>query len=204
MNKEYFDSITPDVIVAAYASKGYELNDEPGKLNIFGIRSNDTLSNQFDDMLGVLYKNNNNEWVLDKYKATTDPGLFWRQNPMNVNGTAILQPGQHKDSFVIGKHQGKYTALTQHKPLPLWRDNNKDDVLDREGKTYTDLAGINIHRATSIAGKQSTQVDKWSAGCQVIAGYKDFENFMSVVNNSAAQHGKVFTYTLFEEDDMGV
>ena len=38
--------------------------------------------------------------------------------------------------------------------------------------------GINIHNA----GASSTQVDKWSAGCQVFSHSADFEEFMRGVN----------------------
>ena len=42
------------------------------------------------------------------------------------------------------------------------------------------LFGINIHRATKWEGKKSTQIDKWSAGCQVIAANDDFKLFMEI------------------------
>jgi hypothetical protein len=51
-------------------------------------------------------------------------------------------------------------------------------------------------------GGKSTQIDKWSAGCQVIAANSDFKLFMEVVNKSAKLYGNSFTYTLVESNDI--
>ena len=64
------------------------------------------------------------------------------------------------------------------------------------------IYGINIHRATAREGGKSTQVDKWSAGCQVIAANDDFKTFMAIVHKSAALYGRSFTYTLIESKDI--
>ena len=58
--------------------------------------------------------------------------------------------------------------------------------------------GINIHKA----GNASKQIDKWSAGCQVIANTDHFNNFMQLVNKAAKIYGDVFTYTLINEEDL--
>ena len=197
-----FSTITTDMVQSAYERNGYVYFVKGDyNLNIFGIRSNDDTSNAFNDLIGVSFKVDG-EWVLKKYSATTDPGTYYRENPMNVNGTAILAPGQHLAAFKIGKHQGKYRALVQNKSLPLYRDNNKNNVLDWNGKTRNEMAGINIHRATANAGGKSVQVDKWSAGCQVIAAYDDFAEFMDIIDKSAAKYGSTFTYTLFTEQQF--
>jgi hypothetical protein len=47
-------------------------------------------------------------------------------NLLNPKGAAILVPGQYCGSHAIGLHQGKYRALRQVKPLPVYRDSNKD------------------------------------------------------------------------------
>ena len=62
------------------------------------------------------------------------------------------------------------------------------------------MFGINIHHA-SYHGT-STQVNKWSAGCQVIASIDDFNTLMSLANKSKKQYGNSFTYTLLDEQDL--
>ena len=65
-----------------------------------------------------------------------------------------------------------------------------------DNNTQTGLYGINIHRATGRAGKTSTRVDKWSAGCQVLNNPKDFARLIDLCKASGL---KEFTYTLLRE-----
>ena len=103
----------------------------------------------------------------------------------------------------IQGNTGRYEALGQQKPVKVYRDNNLDDCYDfDESSIQEGLFGINIHRATKYAGKKSSQIDRWSAGCQVIAAYDDFMEFMQICNNSKDIWGNSFTYTLIESKDL--
>ena len=64
------------------------------------------------------------------------------------------------------------------------------------------LFGINIHRATGRAGKKSSQIDKWSAGCQVIADNDDWHCFLDICQQAREIWGNNFTYTLIESIDI--
>ena len=79
-------------------------------------------------------------------------------------------------------------------------DNNKDAVYDFNPKTIEEgTFGINIHKA----GTHSTQVDNWSAGCQVLANKEDFDTLMKLAHRQISQgYGKLFTYTLINEEDL--
>lgn len=193
---------TPAEVAAVMEAKGYVLFDQEGKgynLNLFGIRTADDDANTFNDQVSVMYLSDG-EWVIFHFPATTDPGLYWRENPMNVEGTAILQPGQYRGSHAPGSHKG-YPALKQVKPVTVWRDDDKDASLDAGAKTQTGLFGINIHRANR--SQKSTQVNKWSAGCQVIADPAHFEFLMDLVGLATARYGPSLTYTLLEDTDFG-
>jgi hypothetical protein len=50
--------------------------------------------------------------------------------------------------------------------------------------------------------RASTQVDKWSAGCQVIADPLHFRMLMEVCGVAANRWGPSFTYTLLTSDDL--
>ncbi len=94
-------------------------------------------------------------------------------------------------------------ALGQKKDVTVYRDNDRDNNYDlNESKTDTGIFGINIHRATAKTGGKSTRVDKWSAGCQVIASYDDFEEFLGVCKKSSLIWGNSFSYTLLESKDI--
>ena len=64
------------------------------------------------------------------------------------------------------------------------------------------MFGINIHRATALEGKKSTYVNKWSAGCQVIAANDDWTKFMKICRKARDIWSNNFTYTLLESDDI--
>lgn len=197
---KFFDKVNNDSVARAYLKMHWPMfTTGDYNLNIFGIRANESVSNAFNDCIGVLYKENN-QWKCQKYEATTDPGLISRTNPVDSRGCAILQDGYHRSVFRMGYHQGKYPALVQVKPLPLWRDNNRDNKLDHTGPTYNEIVGINIHHASNTG--KSKQVDNWSAGCQVIADIKDWNNFWNLIATSSKRFGHVFSYALFTETDF--
>jgi hypothetical protein len=151
--------------------------------------------NVFDDKLCVFYKLGG-VWKFHSWACTTDPGTYYLQNPMNVNGTAIVKPGQYRKSHKLGLHRGAYEAMVQVGALTIWRDQDKDAVLDYGVNEVTATGmGINIHRA----GTASTSVDKWSAGCQVFSKSSDFAEFMALIHKqSEAGLGDTISYSLLE------
>ena len=175
----------------------FEDDSKPFNLNIVGIRTKDESSNAFNDWMVIFWKYAS-QWSSMTFPITTDPGLYWRENPMNVKGTAVLKEGQYRGMWKIAKHQGKYEALCQRKPCTVLRDSNKDGKIDFTGEEDTGLFGINHHRA----GKSSTQVDKWSAGCQVQPNRALYDIEMSIFKASASIWGNSFTYTLIHERDL--
>ena len=195
---------TRDKVQNAVESKGYKwFEGGDYNLNIVGIRNSNTnqkVTNKFDDKITVSYSING-ELKYHEWDATTDPGKHWEQNLMNQSGVAILVPGQYRGSHEIRKHKGKYEALCQKKPVKVYRDKNKDGDYDMlEENIEEGIFGINIHRASATG--TSTQIDKWSAGCQVIANYQNFDKLMELANKAATIWGKSFTYTLIESKDI--
>ena len=197
---------TKDQIKVAVESKGYKwFEGGDYNLNIVGIRNSttyDEITNKFDDCLSISYSVNC-ESKFSCFKCTTDPGIYYSENLLNPDGVAILKPGQYRGAYKTGLHQGKYEALVQKLPVEVYRDDNKDDKYDfNEYSLQEGMFGINIHRATSNPHGESTQVDKWSDGCQVVASYDDFQKLMELVNLSKDIYGNSFTYTLIESKDI--
>ncbi|MCL1123303.1 hypothetical protein [Shewanella surugensis] len=196
--------LSPDVILNAMKLKKYRVFEGELNLNIIGVRSSDHRANTFNDVLCLLYQQKG-KWQLKQYKATTDAGLYFRKQPCNVDGTAVLLPMQHKSCWRLGYHRGQYAALVQRGPMTVLRDNDKDSVIDtsiHHAQLQTGYFGINCHRAS--AQHESTKVDKWSAGCQVFANPKDFDEFMTLCRDSAKTYGPNFSYTLFEQADFQI
>lgn len=186
-------------VESAVKAKGFAwFENGDFNLNIVGFRSpGNTVTNLFDDKLTVTYKENGvvkfHEWTI-----TTDPGKYFMQVKLgNPKGTAKLKSGQYRGVYQIGMHNGKYEALVQTGgKVTAWRDGDKDAIYDEE-KTETGYFGINIHKA----GKSSSKVDNWSAGCQVFKNEADFNEFMEIVRKARKLWGNKFTYTLIDLDE---
>lgn len=200
-------------IRAVLDQKGYAFFDAgPYDMNIIGIRSNESKSNSFDDMLYLIYKDESYQWHIRHYPITTDPGKPWLLNPLpGTGGTAILVPDQYRKAYKIGIHgrshaSGGYVALEQIKPMRYVRDRNRDSVIDF--KLYEDTKNIfvaniktNIHRASKWAVARWVEVH--SAGCQVFQNPAHFDQFLDLCKKQVKHGmGETFTYTLLEQRDF--
>ena len=190
-------------IEQAVKAKGYKwFDDASGKsydVNIVGIRnssSGNSVTNVFDDWLSVSFKVSG-EWKFLIFPCTTDPGKKGVIEYHNSAGVARLVEGQYRSAYRIGKHQGKYEALTQAKPVKVYRDADRNLLYD-SSKTQEGIFGINIHKA----GANSTYVENWSEGCQVFKQSADFDEFMNVCRKASVLHGNSFTYTLITTNDL--
>ena len=202
MNDKLFNKVSKADFSKILVDKGYVyFNKGKYNLNIIGVRRTGTkVTNQFDDDIVVEYIDMYGIKTREVFAATTDPGLSSITNPISSKGCAILAPGQYRSCWKLGYHKGKYEAIVQYKPVKVYRDNNKDKVYDFDSKTIEEgIFGINIHKA----GDNSTIVNGWSAGCQVLARRKDFDKLMKLAHYQISQgHGKLFTYTLINEEDL--
>ncbi|MBI4929887.1 MAG: hypothetical protein HY841_03930 [Bacteroidetes bacterium] len=177
--------------------KKFTLHTRPYELNIVGLRSKSVLANRFDDEIHVFYRTTNGKWNYHIYKATTDPGTYWLENPTEPQGTAILAQGQYADAYEIGLHKGKYKALVQKKPVTILRDYDRNAYLDfLNGTKLTGVFGINIHRA--LAQGKTKFIEKFSAGCQVFENAENFYEFMELCERHRKLYGNNFTYTLID------
>ena len=191
-------------IAKIYDKYNYRFYNGQYNINIFGVRSDDKNIGQFNDVLGIVYEDNQGPQVF-LAQGTTDPGKFYAENFENQSGVAILVPGQYRGAYVLGTHaKGKPTehaALVQDRPVKVFRDRNRDDILDYDWHTVEEgMFGINIHRAS--AHHVLDDIGKWSAGCQVFRSVYDFEDFLNIVKRGSVEYGNRFTYTLFEEVDF--
>jgi len=199
---------TREQIQTTVESKGYKwFHDNRNKgydVNIVGVRNSKTknrVTNAFDDKMTISYKCEVGAWHFHEYDCTTDPGTHWVENLLNPDGVSILKPGQYRGSHKIRLHQGKYEALGQKKPVTVYRDDNLDETYDYDNAS-TGVYGINIHRATAKSSGKSTRVDKWSAGCQVIARNSEWHEFLNICKKARDIHGNSFSYTLIESKDI--
>lgn len=177
-------------------------------INVVGIRSiendsnGDKVNNIFNDQIVVFYKINKN-WVIYRYIATTVPGLYYFKSPMMVDfGTAIMVPGQYKSAYTLGYHYNA-PALVQVGNVSLYRDKNKDSIIDIDEATIQSGSwmGINIHYSWD-----RTTVDNFSAGCQVLGYNPNHSKYIEFLNHFRTAinvgYNNSFTYTLIKEIDI--
>jgi hypothetical protein len=184
-------------LISFFKHFGYAINTRPYELNIVGLRSPIVRSNSFDDDIHVFFKNDKGHWEHYAWKATTDPGTYWLQNPMQPKGTGILAHGNYPKAYRLGMHRGKYLALVQTRPVTVIRDYDRNAVLDfYNGNEETGYFGINIHHAKSTG--TTDKVDRYSAGCQVFADINDFDFFLRLCAKHQQLYGNAFDYTLID------
>lgn len=181
---------------------GYVVYTEPQKLNIVGLRSANTTANTFDDTILVFWYDETKNLNFRAYKASTDPGTYWLNNPMEALGAAILKGGQYVDAWqLIDTVRFGFTTkeFMQVKPVTIIRDYNRDAILDfMNGRETTGLYGINIHTGTTPHNNSIT-VDKWSAGCQVLPIWAEWQEFLQLAGKHKELYGNLFSYTLLDE-----
>lgn len=195
--------ITVQDITKVLGKKGYKIfegDKKPFNLNIVGIRSNDMTPDDFNDLITIFWRYNSH-WSLLKFKATTDPGLYYLNNPIKgTKGTGILKPNQYPGMWEIGKHKGE-EAFVQVKECSVYRDDNRDSSFDMDESTVeTGYFGCNGHNSNNLM--ESIKVGKYSAMCQVWANPHEHAVAMKIANVALEYWNNSFTYTLIEEKDF--
>ena len=194
MSHSFSTSTQAPLVLQRVESLGFVVfKDNNHDINLIAARNLNGRPNKFDDVLHVIFKEDH---LFHHYEfvCTTDPGLYHLHSPSRVAGTAIVKHDQQvRSGFTFGQHKGQYDCLVPTKPIPVWRDHNKDNNLDHQGN-YTSSA-IQIHRAS--AWRRSSLVNKWSAGCIVIADPESFSVFMNLMRLQVkAGLGDMFSLTV--------
>ena len=181
-------------------SKGYVVYEEPNLLNIVSIRSKDDgkITNKFDEIMYVFYKNNKNEWVINEYTITTTPG-FKPKSKQLPKKVAVLTLGQYVDQYKLGFHQNKPDHKCLKFATSIVHRNNKDESYDFASITEKGAFGINIHRSSKNGSSEN--VFNWSEGCQV---FKNSNQFTQFINLCEIQSNikNTFTYTLCRKSEF--
>ena len=193
-------TLSKEVIEQTVEAKGYKWFEE--QLNIVGIRTADKTTNLFNDYVTFSWKDKaTGKWNFIGFEATTDPGLYYLQNPGRVVGTGILVPDQYYNVWQWGMGSNGYNQLLQRgAAVKVYRDKNRDQYLDMDPKTIEEgYFGMNLHRAHATVLQK--WVGKYSAMCQVIRDNAEaWPKVVEIVEKLCPQ--KFYTYTLLVESDF--
>ena len=120
--------------------RGYELKGK--RENTLGV---------YDDLICACIGDS-----VEPFAASTDPGWWYVNHPLNPLGCAKLQAGLWW--YKVGMHRG-HPSFVQAGAMTV-------DRIDPDGRKATQQTGefgINLH-----SGGAEDEVGRWSAGCQVI------------------------------------
>jgi hypothetical protein len=199
-----------DKIVAYMKVKGYQIHTTDGKRNIVYVEGmntdgtlNDDRPNWFNDVRCVFEYRGDTPEMLGIWQATTEPGLFYTQHPLNPNGCARIQFGQYR-AWKVGRHgnQDNHEALVQCDNVTLCRDLNRD-FSRKSDKLFTGFNfGINQHWG---GDSPVDAIGRWSAGCLVGRMREGHREFMRIVKEDVdyvKNKGYVFSTTIIAGDDL--
>lgn len=180
---------------------GMVIFDKPFDITLGGIRTLDNKSNKFNDWLFASHFTKNGGINSVIVPGTTDAGLYYREHPMQIDGTAIIQHGiQHRGAYTYmkkGGHRGQ-EAFRQTGKMAYWRDANRDEYLDFDGEVRHAIYNTNIHDM----GTLGNNVNKWSAGC-LGATEENMELLYAMARVQISYGlGASFSLALLHEDDF--
>jgi hypothetical protein len=192
---------------------------------LFGIRTNQTYTNAFTDVLGVLWMEPTGEKKIITIEGTTKPGLYGEGGILNpkmikgIIGTAVMARGHYSRLWTMvnfeqidtKKGMDKITAksfnpwaypyLYQIGKCRIYRDGNMDLTINKEIEVDSFGDGINYH----IMGNDQTpkiyvddNLNTWSLGCQG-APASEFAKIATILARCIPYSGKVVSYSLIEQ-----
>jgi hypothetical protein len=172
-------------VVGYMAKQGYCISQGDRRFNIVylegcdqdGIPNADRL-NEWNDRRLVIEIIGNVPRIVGNWLATTEPGKFYTQNPLNPLGAFRIKFGQYR-AWSVGSHgRTQYPALVQSGPVTGYRDANKDGLRTGDVVVTGDYYGINQHHGWDMAF-----VDESSAGCLVGQSIEGHWAFMELVKS---------------------
>lgn len=194
-NKIYNENIEIDDIIKTLKEKGYEVYDEVGILNMVAMRDkNDgVVTNKFDEELFVFYKDKSNEWILDKFKITTVPGLSTTDNNL-PNNISILAYGQYINQCVLNVDNS--SLLMKESVIHVNNNNQRYNY-----KSPTQRVNNYIEIRTNNKYVSSEYINDQSSGDQVFRNYREFNKFIDLCKEQNKTKS-TFTYTVCKKSDF--
>ncbi|HAA29278.1 MAG TPA: peptidoglycan-binding protein [Cyanobacteria bacterium UBA8553] len=198
-------------IIKYMLTKNYYVAIKPGEYNIIyveGMNADDTENNdarnQFNDRRIVIEIFDGIPKIVGNWEATTEPGNFYTNNPMNPRGAARIKFDQYK-AWRVGPHITKSTnqpkALVQVENVTVHRDFDRNGIRTGD-KLDTGLFGINQHHAN---GAPHHDIGKWGAGCFVGRTVAEHDKFMNLIMQDRRyklNKNHIFWTTIIPGDDL--
>jgi len=193
-------------IVDRMKIENFQIFDKPKERNIVYLEGcnpegtpNKDEPNHFNDLRMVFEFNDYGDAeILGGWQATTEPGYYYTDNPMNRKGAARIAFGQYK-AWQVGIHgySEPHESLIQVDNVRVHRDYNRDMI--RTGDLIEPgLFGINQHHGFD---HPVNDIYTASAGCLVGRTRHEHKTFMTIIKQDPrykANPDFVFSTTILD------
>jgi peptidoglycan hydrolase-like protein with peptidoglycan-binding domain len=173
-------------------------------MNEDGTLNNDT-PNSFNDRRMVIEIVDRVPILVNHWQATTEPGTYYTENPMNPKGAARIAFGQYK-AWQVGTHYGggsdPHEALVQVGNITVHRDRNQDFMRTGDNIYTGDDFFINQHWGFDY---DYNDISYAGAGCLVGRRREGHREFMSIVKQDQryrANNNYTFLTTVIAGDEL--
>ena len=174
-----------------YIKLGWKWHDN----DLTWLRMSDVFTDKFSDFCFTV----SNGKIVAISPATTKPGKYWVKNPVTVGGvtgTGIQSEGQELGThewIAVGKKKWgghKVGYAMQIAPIFVYRDGNKNNILDRNlRKIAPKWYGFFMH-----AMGKGFSIWNWSAGCLGMSLANWIKNVVPYFKNGAIINKNIIDY----------
>ena len=170
----------------AMRKRGYDIAVGEDLLNIVYVEDMDTAGNTIPDVPNTFdsarmllrVPESGPPQILGIWEATTQPGKYWTEHPMNAGGAARIAFGQYA-SWIVGQYHDQ-EAMIQDAPIRVYRDPRR--LYKRYGATFDGMFGIHQHWGYNYP---RDDLGRSSAGCLVGRTTAGHLEFMRLIKSDA-------------------
>ena len=199
-----------DTLLKFLKSKKYRTYEQIGVLNIVAFQSskkdNGSISNKFDDILNVFYKNQNGNWELLEYQITTMPGYF-PKTELLPEGVGLLALGQYADLCRLDTYTSDPTTTPIKTDKCIKVDevtihiNDSTKIYNYKSEKKNVKSIVLIHKSSDVGSAEN--VFNYSGGAQVFKTVSQWDQFISLCESQVTIAKKdTFTYTFCKQSEF--
>ena len=199
-----------DKLISFLKSKQYRTYDQIGVLNIVAFQSSKkddgSISNKFDDILNIFYKNQNGNWELLEYQITTMPGYF-PKTELLPEGVGLLALGQYADLCKLDTYTSDPTTTPVKNDKCLKIDettihiNDSTKIYNYKSEKINVKSIVLLHKSSDVGSAES--VFNYSGGAQVFKTVSQWDQFITLCESQVTMAKKdTFTYTLCKQSEF--
>ena len=191
-----------DKLIKFMDSKKYKTYDTVGYLNIVAFQSskkdNGEVSNKFDDILNVFYKNQNGNWELLEYQITTMPGYVPKTEELPI-GNKMLALGQYVEQCTLNDSDPKNKVIVVNECTIHTNDSTK--IYNYKSPKSNIKSIPLLHKSSDIGSAE--YVFNYSGGAHVFKTVSQWDQFISLCENQInISKKKTFSYTFAKQSEF--